>query len=77
MSTLADRLPQLIAEQRRDGLAVDGARLLQSRALAAGLPDVAESLGREADAIMVRIRIRSRAMADLIDPHGATRFADG
>ncbi len=67
MSAWGVQLEQLLADQRRDGLAVDGALLLSNWALAAGLLDVAEDMRREADAIMVRIRLRSRAMADLLD----------
>lgn len=67
MSALADTLPQLIADQRRDGDAFEGTLRLSNMALAAGDLVTAERLGRSAEDIMVRIRIRSRHMADLLE----------
>lgn len=67
MTRIADRLPQLLAEQRQDGAAVDVALAASNRALAAGDRVAAEFHGRRADELMARIRVRSRSMADLLD----------
>ncbi len=64
---IADRLPQLLADQRRDSDAFDGTLRLSNRALAAGDLVAAERLGRSAEDIMARIRLRSKTMANLLD----------
>jgi hypothetical protein len=71
MSTLTDRLPGLLAAQREDGAAFDAALMESSRALDAGNRVAAEAHGKRADAILARIRARSRQMANLIDSYEA------
>lgn len=67
MSALADRLPQLLADQRRDGADFDRLLAESNRALAAGDLATANARGDLAESVMARIRLRSRHMADLLD----------
>lgn len=67
MSTLSDTLPQLLAEQRADGETFDRLLRESNRALAAGDLATANRQGDLAQSVMVRIRMRSAHMADLLD----------
>lgn len=80
MRTLGAIFPQLLADQRRDGAAFDRMLRHSNVALEAGDLAAAERLGRSAEEIMVRIRVRSKTMADMLTesenlvhnlPHGA------
>lgn len=67
MGAVADQLPQLLADQRRDGDAFDRLLAESNRALAVGDLATANARGTLAEDVMARIRIRSRHMADLLD----------
>jgi hypothetical protein len=77
MSTLTEQLPGLIEAQREDGATY--ARLLveSTRALRDGDLDLANVLAEQGYAVLCRIRLRSRHIADLLAGPGATDSAGG
>lgn len=77
MSTVADDLSELLAEQRADEALWRDALAASTHALDACDLVLAEAHGRRAEAIMDRIRARSHRMASIVEPSRATDSAGG